>query len=454
MNLESQTDFSQHEDLLPAELILLGNLAKNERCSFAKISENKIRGSFLTNLIRADQNTLIIPDKGIIIEGAFIIGDIDLCGCIITKPIVFLSCQILGVLDFSKSKITELILKGTPVEILNLESINCSGNIILSYGFKTLHTVSARGAQIGGQLGCSGGEFRGYPLAINLESATIIESFVWRHIKGLWGKMDLTNTTVGLLVDDPDSWPNKGDLHLAGFSYEALGSNTNPSYYDRLDWLNRQHAPHLREDFRPQPFEQLVKVLKASGRHEVAKNIAIEKLKRQRNANYLRRNPKLVEYKLRLSNTQNLFRKIMMQMVIEKEKKVSLRNIFIDILALLKWSKSYLFEVIAGYGYKPFRVIFWSLIVISCGAFIFSNHHMNGYVVNSSSTCQSTFNNFAFALDTFVPLINLREAENWELINNGSRVFQPMLVFYWSYIFIGWIFTAIFAASITGIIKK
>ena len=454
MNLESHTEFLQNKDLLPAESILLGSLAENERCSFTKNSENKIRGSLLESLIRTDQNTSILPDKGIVIEGAFIVGDIDLCGCTIAKPIEFHGCKVLGVLDLSKSKISELILKGTSVERLKLGGIKCSGNIILSYGFKTLHTVSARGAQIGGQLGCSGGEFLGYPLAITLESATVKEAFFWRHIKGLWGKVDLTNTTVGLFVDDPDSWPNRGDLRLAGFSYEALGSNTNPSYYDRLDWLNRQYVPHLREDFRPQPFEQLIKVLQASGRHEVAKNIAIEKLKRQRNANYFRRNPKLVEYKLRHSNTQNFLQKIVMEMAVEKEKKVSLRNVFVNILALLKWTKSYLFEVLAGYGYKPFRVIFWSLILIIFGTFAFSSHYMNGHIVNSSITNPSSFNGFAFALDTFVPLINLREAENWELINNGSQAFQPMLMFYWSYIFIGWIFTAIFAASITGIIKK
>ena len=454
MNLESHTEFLQNKDLLPAESILLGSLAENERCSFTKNSENKIRGSLLESLIRTDQNTSMLPDKGIVIEGAFIVGDIDLCGCTIAKPIEFHGCKVLGVLDLSKSKISELILKGTSVERLKLGGIKCSGNIILSYGFKTLHTVSARGAQIGGQLGCSGGEFLGYPLAITLESATVKEAFFWRHIKGLWGKVDLTNTTVGLFVDDPDSWPNRGDLRLAGFSYEALGSNTNPSYYDRLDWLNRQYVPHLREDFRPQPCEQLIKVLQASGRHEVAKNIAIEKLKRQRNANYFRRNPKLVEYKLRHSNTQNFLQKIVMEMAVEKEKKVSLRNVFVNILALLKWTKSYLFEVLAGYGYKPFRVIFWSLILIIFGTFAFSSHYMNGHIVNSSITNPSSFNGFAFALDTFVPLINLREAENWELINNGSQAFQPMLMFYWSYIFIGWIFTAIFAASITGIIKK
>ena len=238
MNLESHTEFLQNKDLLPAESILLGSLAENERCSFTKNSENKIRGSLLESLIRTDQNTSMLPDKGIVIEGAFIVGDIDLCGCTIAKPIEFHGCKVLGVLDLSKSKISELILKGTSVERLKLGGIKCSGNIILSYGFKTLHTVSARGAQIGGQLGCSGGEFLGYPLAITLESATVKEAFFWRHIKGLWGKVDLTNTTVGLFVDDPDSWPNRGDLRLAGFSYEALGSNTNPSYYDRLDWLN------------------------------------------------------------------------------------------------------------------------------------------------------------------------------------------------------------------------
>lgn len=455
MNLDSYTKLLQHNDLYPAELALLNSLKQNQRCSLVKTEENKIRGSILERLIRtAHEKRSIIPDKGLIIEGAFIVGDIDLCGCTISKPIEFLYCKILGVLDFSKSKITELVLKGTSVEKLNLENINCSGNIILSKGFKTLHYVNARGAKIDGQLGCSGGEFRGYPIAITLESVIVKEAFFWRQIKGLWGKVDLTNATVGLLVDDPDSWPIKGDLRLAGFSYEALGSNTTPSYYNRLDWLNRQYAPHLAEDFRPQPFEQLVKVLKASGRHEVAKNISIAKLNKQRNANFLRRKPKLVDYIHQHSNTNNIIQKIIVEMVIEKEKKISIRNLFVDMRALLNWLKSYIFEKLAGYGYKPFRIILWSFFIILIGTFAFSNHYMSGHIVESNAENKGSFNSFVFALDTFVPLVNLREAGSWKLISNEGQSFHPLQVFYWSYIFIGWIFTAIFAASITGIIKK
>lgn len=454
MNLEPKLDHINHQDLLPAEVILLGSLAENKRCSFAKNSENKVRGSLLENIIRTNHKTSIIPDRGIVIEGAFIVGDIDLCGCTIDAPIELQKCKILGILNLSKSKIAELVLRGTSVEKLDIGAINCSGNIILSYGFKTLHAVNARGARIGGQLGCSGGEFCGYPLAITLEAATISEAFFWRHIKGLWGIVDLTSASVGILVDDPDSWPKKGKLRLVGFTYDALGSNTNPNYYDRLDWLNRQYFPHLKEDFRPQPFEQLIKVLRASGRGDVAKDVAIEKLNRQRNANFLRRNSKLVDYRYRLKNSSNLTGRIILQMYVEKEKRNVLKNLVIDAVALFKWSISFLFLIVAGYGYKPYRILICSLILIIIATVVFSNHHTHGFISNLGSTSPSSFNSFAFALDTFVPLVNLREAESWELVNNGDGSFQPMLLFYWMYIFIGWIFTAIFAASITGIIKK
>ena len=454
MNSNSHHDYLQHKELLPAEILLLRSLEDNDYCSFPKNSENKIRGSLLEDIIRGNQRTSIIPDKDLIIKGAFIIGDIDLCGCTIEKPIVFQQCKILGVLNFSKAKIIELILKGTLVEELNIGEINCLGNIILSYGFKTLHSVFAQGAKIGGQLGCSGGEFYGYPLAITLESAIITQAFFWRHIKGLWGALDLTNASVGLLVDDPDSWPKKGNLRLAGFTYDALGGNTNPNYYDRLDWLNRQYLPHLKEDFRPQPFEQLVKVLRESGRSDVAKNIAIAKLNRQRDANFFRRNPKLLDYRYQQANTQSILQKVIIQMHVDEEKKNIAGNLVINIIALSKWSLSVLFLIIAGYGYKPYRIIIWSSILVMFAAFVFSNHHINGYISNLNTANQSSFNGFAFALDTFVPVVNFREAESWVLVKSGDQLFQPVLIFYWVYIFIGWVFTAIFAASITGVIKK
>ncbi|WP_139226770.1 hypothetical protein [Poseidonocella pacifica] len=254
----------------------------------AKETPLVIRGSFLRKLILGQLGENLVPPEGIDIKHAQVIGDVVLRGCTVDFPISLEHCKVLGILDFSGATIVDLVLKGTSVERLYLSEIICRGSIVLSYGFRTLHPMVARGARIGGQLGCSGGAFLGYPLAISIEAAKIEEAFFWRQVKGLWGIVDLTNARVGCLIDDPDSWPSRGNLRLNGFTYGSFESNTSTIYFDRLDWLRRQYEPHLADDFRPQPFEQLAKVLRETGREAEATKIAISKLHFQRDANFLR----------------------------------------------------------------------------------------------------------------------------------------------------------------------
>lgn len=423
-----------------------------------------IRGSFLRRLILGKLGENLVPPKGIDIEGAQIIGDVDLRGCTVSCRISLKNCKVLGALDFSGATIVDLALTGTSVERLCLSEINCKGSIVLSYGFRTLHPVVARGARIGGQLGCSGGEFLGHPLAISIEAAEIEEAFFWRHVKNLWGIVDLTNARVGCLIDDPDSWPSKGNLRLTGFTYGSLESNTSTIYFDRLDWLRRQYEPHLTDDFRPQPFEQLVKVLRETGREVEATKIAINKLHFQRDANFLRRNRRVTELTHRIRMTGNTFHRVMLKIALEEERKWSLDNVSRFSIAGWIWLVSIIFWAIAGYGYRPARCIFWSIFVIVLGGWVFSGLYENGNLIHVSQTSAlgssghemdvPMFYPMAYAADTFIPLIDLRQASNWTLIERRGEPIRSFLLFYWAYIFLGWVFAAIFGASVTGLVRK
>lgn len=423
-----------------------------------------VRGSFLRNLILGKLGGDLLPPEGLVIQSAQIIGDVNLRGCKVSCPISLQECIVLGVLDLSGATIVELVLKGTSVERLCLSEVTCKGSIILSYGFRTLHPVVARGARIGGQLGCSGGEFLGYPLAISLEAAEIQEAFFWRHVINLWGIVDLTNTRVGCLIDDPDSWPSKGNLRLAGFTYGTVESNTSTVYYDRLDWLERQYEPHLTDDFRPQPFEQLVKVLQTTGRESEAKKIAISKLHYQRDADFLRRNRKITKLNHQLRMTRNPLRQAMLAMALKQRRKWSFDNIALFLIAGWSWLVSTMFWAFAGYGYRPARCIVWSIFTIALGGWVFSDLYENGNIIHVTQNTVSatseheanlpTFYPTAFAADAFIPLIDLRQASNWVLIERQGEPIQPFLLFYWVYIFMGWVFAAIFGASVTGLVRK
>ncbi|MEP2706562.1 MAG: hypothetical protein ABJQ71_15405 [Roseibium sp.] len=423
-----------------------------------------VRGSFLKNLLLGKLGKDLVPPGGLVVKGVKVIGDIDLRGCNVNHPISLRECEILGDLDLAGAAIVELVLTGTSVGRLRLSDITCTGSIILSYGFQTLHSVVARGAKIGGQLGCSGGEFLGYPLALSLEAADIQEAFFWRHVKKLWGAVDLTNARVGCLIDDPDSWPSKGNLRLAGFTYGAVESNTSTTYFDRLDWLERQYEPHLTDDFRPQPFEQLVKVLQATGREAEAEKIAICKLHYQRDANFLRRNRKVVQLTHQIRMTRNPIYRAILSVELEQERRWSFVNVGLFLIAGWNWLVSTVFWAFAGYGYRPARCIAWSIFAIAIGGWIFSDLYQSGNIIHVSQNPISgtyeqngnlpIFHPTAYAADVFIPLIDFRQASEWILIEKRGESIQPFFFFYWVYIFLGWVFAAVFAASVTGLVRK
>jgi hypothetical protein len=421
-----------------------------------------VRGSFLRSLLLDELGNGLVPPNGIDIQGAQIVGDVDLRGCNVNYSISLRKCKFLGVLDLSGAAFVKLVLTGTSVERLCLSDCTCSGSVILSYGFRTLHPVVARGAKIGGQLGCSGGQFLGYPIAISIEAAEIQEALFWRQVKDLWGTVDFTNARVGCLVDDPDSWPSKGNLRLAGFEYGSIESNTSIVYFDRLDWLERQHEPHLTDDFRPQPFEQLVKVLKATGREEEATKVAIRKLHYQRDANFLRRNRRVTElsHQIRMSP---LLRAVL-SVKLEHQQKWSIDNFALFLIAGWRWLQAAIFWAVAGYGYRPSRCIFWAIILIVSGGALFAGLYENGNMVHVTQSLMSdisgedvnfpTFYSTAYAADLFIPLVDLKQASNWALVDKPDGSMRPFLLFYWCYIFLGWVFAAIFAASVSGLVRK
>ncbi|WP_139226769.1 hypothetical protein [Poseidonocella pacifica] len=102
--------------------------------------------------------------------------------------------------------------------------------------------------------------------------------------------------------------------------------------------------------------------------------------------------------------------------------------------------------------------------MIAFGGCIFSGLYENGNLVHATQTLAPDivehevdvpiFYPTAYAADTFIPLIDLGQASNWSLIERRDEPIGAFLLFYWVYIFLGWIFAAIFGASVTGLVRK
>jgi hypothetical protein len=188
---------------------------------------------------------------------------------------------------------------------LRFTRIELSGNIYLSKGFKSEGKVQLNGARIRGNIDCRGGVFS-VPAnlaskdfaapgeafsedAMSLVNAEVLGALIMAPIEGkngdaaeFHGSLDLKSAHVRVLVDDERSWPRsegpiRNVIHLDGFTYDRFAGIAPIEAHIRKKWLNRQPKAHMGRDFRPQPFEQLIKVLKAMGHPEEARRLAIER---------------------------------------------------------------------------------------------------------------------------------------------------------------------------------
>lgn len=202
---------------------------------------------------------------------------------------------------------------------LQCQGAKVGGNILLCDGSNINGGAGFAGAKIGGTLDCSGATFSNLlarefsssggkiPVvadhALDLANVVITEEFRLRQHEGsgnsvpgkVRGSVDLTGAHTKMLVDHPDAWPEKVDngldgqqlsceIKLDGFTYDRFAQGAPTEAKHRLVWLSLQPPEHLSSDFRPQPFEQLVKVLREMGHEANARKVAIAKLRNRRRA--------------------------------------------------------------------------------------------------------------------------------------------------------------------------
>jgi hypothetical protein len=81
---------NETEQLSPAEQTLMAAVAAGKRAELHGVS---VRASFLRELATDARTDCQVPPLGISIHGATIEGELDLEGCTISKPLVFLRCR-------------------------------------------------------------------------------------------------------------------------------------------------------------------------------------------------------------------------------------------------------------------------------------------------------------------------------------------------------------------------
>jgi hypothetical protein len=331
-------------------------------------------------------------------------------------------------------------------------SLRCDGAIVngtvhLSKFFRSLGRVTFFGAEIHGDMNCAGGFFGSNKSHLdfddNLESVGLSGLEVRGAFSTIRSKAPaakfadsarMRSMSVKLLIDMPTSWPETIDVDE--LRYESIAESSLGTAAERIAWLDKNN-PHL--PFSPKPWEHLIRVLRESGHEDMAREIAIAKEDRLR-----------------------------------KDTRIRKRSGVKDIIHQwpITWAHA-LFGLLAGYGYRPFRLVAvmasvwlacaaWFLVAAEQGVFapsnplVFNNPELaaacnppdparawpglgtgdlparisdegppvqldalarpttrNWYLCEKLPAAYTTFDALLYSLDLLLPLVELQQNKDW-----------------------------------------
>jgi hypothetical protein len=155
-----------------------------------------------------------------------------------------------------------------------------TGGLLLMHDAYFSHKVIMLFAHVGTNLDLRGATFAdldlsGASITGDLRLGGSDRPAVWKGHNGEPGALTLHNTHIGNLMDAEDAWPDRGHLHLDGFSFNHLGGfegETGPEMRGRgMDWWDNWAS--LDTKYSPAPYAQLAAALTSAGDRDAANEI-------------------------------------------------------------------------------------------------------------------------------------------------------------------------------------
>jgi hypothetical protein len=371
-------------------------------------------------------------------------GSLYLRDCECDGELSFSGAQIGGDIDCRNGQFYNTA--GEDNTALRFTRTEARGSIYLSDGFEAKGKVQLNGANVSGNIDCRGGIFSvphtlSYDAAapgeafaedaISLVNAKVAGAFIIASFEGkelpaavINGSLDLKSAHVRVLADGVSAWPKpthsdglRNVIHLDGFTYDRFAGNAPIDARLRKIWLMRQPAAHVGRDFRPQPFEQLIKVLKNMGHPEEARRLAIER------QGFLTRR-RLAEWRTGPHGA-------------------------IRALGALIWAATG--GLLIGHGYRPLRVLFiMAAVGLACGFYfklaaekgVFAPRDSQVFLHEAFKDCRPEaggnwtdcaakvggkfaeypqFNPWVYSFNVLLPVVDLQQEKSWVPMQRSIR---------------------------------
>lgn len=157
----------EFKPLGPGEQLLLEACRKGEVAKLGVAAPEevddalRVRAAFLRFLLLGGDEQSPVHERGVHMQGAFVEGRLDIRGCRIQSNVELKHCRFDRQVVAMDAHLGGLLnLQGSHlVGGLAADRLRCSSGVVLRNGFKAAGEVRLGGAQIGGDLDCSGGHF-------------------------------------------------------------------------------------------------------------------------------------------------------------------------------------------------------------------------------------------------------------------------------------------------------
>lgn len=244
----------------------------------------QVRADFLRYLILGGCAALpgAIPEHGVRVRGAVVMGKLDLYGAVIGGDVLLSSCRFDTAPVMMSTRLANLNLTESTLPGLYADRLQARGNVVLD-GVQSTGELRLLGVKLGGDLDCENARLKAgeSSRALNANRAQITGGFFLRDGARIKGVLDLTAARIGDIYDDADCWPDAGNLLLDRCRYGAFTGGPVEAGA-RIRWLDLQDPARWGKDFWPQPWEHCAKVLREMGHVEDARQVLIAKEDRQR----------------------------------------------------------------------------------------------------------------------------------------------------------------------------
>ncbi len=260
--------------------------------------------------------------------------------------------QISGDINCSKA-----ILNNIGDYVFLADSAIIKGDVFFSTT-TTQGEVSIQNAEINGNLDYSDATLENTGGDALIIDRTVVKGALFLLLSQPLERASFESANVGQLVDTLNSWGD--NIVLDGFTYGSFASVAPTNAKTRIAWLDKQNPKfcglqkNSHQKFRPQPWQQLQKVLREMGHTEDARQVAIAFENRLRKANLIGQAPE----------DWNKFRAF--------------------IYRYLSRGFHFLFRVLIGYGYRPIRLVIWMIGVWLFCASLFWYSALQGVMAPSN----------------------------------------------------------------------